>query len=829
MRALSLSLRMLRRDWRAGELRILILAVVVAVAGVTAVNVFTDRIQRALAQQAHALLGGDLVISASHSLPARYLEAAKERQLDATATQVFPSMVMMGERTQLVTIKAVAPGFPLRGQLRVAEQLFSADYPASGIPEPGSVWAESRLLTALDIGVGDRLMVGAVELTVAAVLSHDPTQASGMLFSLAPSLLLNRVDLAATQLIQPASRVRYQHYFAGTSAVIEGYRRWLEPQLQAGEALQDLDTARPEVRTALARAQRFLGLAAMVSVLLAGVAVAMAVQRFVRRHLDSCAVMRCLGARQGFISRIYIYQMVMLGLGASVLGVAVGYLAQGGLVVALGSLLETELPAPSLVPAVWGGVTGMVTLVGFGMPPLLRLHRVPALRVLRRELGGSGVGGVVVYGLGAVALALLVFIQAGDLTMTLLVLLGLALTLLVLGGVAWGLVLALKSLRGQMGVAWRFGLANIGRRAGVSVVQVVGFGLGIMALLLLTLVRSDLIDQWQARLPVDAPNRFLINIQPQQVAAVEQFLTDRGVGGVRLHPMVRGRLAAINGEPVSAEQFDGERAQRLLLRAFNLSWAAQPQADNRIVAGQWWQPQDAGKPWVSLEVGLAKTLGLHVGDTLTFQVGGEVVSVYIANLRTVAWDSFQANFFVLAAPGVLDQYPATYMTSFYLPDEQMVLDDLVGQFPNITVIDIAAVMDQVRHIVERVSLAVEYVFLFTLLAGLMVMYAAIHASLDERIQEIAILKTLGAKEAQLMKGLMAEFGGLGLLAGVVAAVAASAISGLLAVKVFDLDYELNLLVGLSGVVLGGVGIGIAGTLSTRSMLKQPPLWVLRKM
>ncbi len=830
MRGLLLGLRLLRRDWRAGELRILILAVVIAVAGVTSVNVFTDRIQGALEQQAHALLGGDLVISAAHPLPQRYLAEAQARHLNTAASQSFPSMVMAGEEVQLASLKAVTPGFPLRGTLRVAEQPGAPDREASDIPAPGTVWAERRLLSALQMGVGDRLMVGAVALQVAAVLTYDPTSASGTLFSLAPGLIFNQADLAASQLVQPASRVRYRLYIAGAAADIAAYRQQLERELQAGEALQDLDNARPEVRAALARAQRFLGLAALVSVLLAGVAVAMAIQRFVRRHLDSCAVMRCLGAEQTLISQIYLHQMLVLGLGASALGVIVGYVAQGGLVVALGSLIGAELPPPSLVPAGWGLMTGMVTLLGFGVPPLLRLRNVPALRVLRRELGGAGISGVVVYGLGAAALALLVVVQVGDLKMTALVLLGMALTLLLLGALAWGMVRLLRSLRGQMGVAWRFGLANISRRTGTSVVQVVGFGLGIMALLLLTLVRADLIGQWQEHLAEDAPNRFLINIQPQQVASVQQFLSARGLANTTLHPMVRGRLVAINGEAVAADRFDNERAKRLASREFNLSWAALLQADNKVVAGQWWGPEAAARPRFSLELGLANALGLHVGDTLTFRVGGEDVSAYVANLRTVAWDSFQANFFVLAAPGVLDSYPATYITSFHLPaDQQQLLNQLVEQFPNITVIDIAAVMDQVRGIIERVTLAVEYVFLFTLLAGLMVMYAAIHSSLDERIQEIALLKTLGAGEAQLMKGLMAEFGGLGLLAGVVAATAASAISALLALKLFDLPYEVNIQLWLLGVVLGAAGVGIAGTLSTRTMLKQPPLQMLGKM
>ena len=829
MNAFRLALRMLRRDWRAGELRILVLAVVVAVGAVTSVNVFTDRIEQALERQANTLLGGDLVVNSSRPLPEHYASDADRLGLVSTRAQEFPSMVIAGGESQLVALKAVREGYPLRGKMRTAEQRFGSDRQASGIPAPGTVWAENRLLTKLGIDVGDKIMVGLSELQVAAVITNEPARASGNLFSLAPRLMINIEDLAATELVQPASRIRYQLYFAGSAKAISQYRRILEPRLKQGQVMLGIENARPEVRTAMQQAKRFLGLAALVSVLLAGVAVAMSIQRFVHAHLDNCAVMRCLGAGQSLISRLYIGQMLLLGILASLLGVLAGYLAQAGLVQILGSLVGAELPAPSLVPAGWGALTGLVTLIGFGAPPLMQLKDVSALRVLRRELGVPRPSSLVAYLMGISALSLLIFVQAGDFRLTAYALSGTAAALLLLGLLALLLVRVLKSVRSQVGVAWRFGLANISRRGGASVVQVVGFGLGIMALLLLTLVRADLLGQWQGRLPADAPNRFLINIQPQQVEAVQRFLTAEGLHETSLYPMVRGRLTSINGQPVSPEDYEDERAKRLVEREFNLSWAAELQEDNEIVDGRWWIPADQGQSVISMEAGIAKTLGIRMNDLLTYRVGSAEFSARVISLRTVEWDSFRVNFFVLAPPGFLEEHPATYITSFYLPEQrQPLLNRLVRQFPNITVIDVNSLMLQVRNIIERVTLAVEYVFLFTLLAGLMVMYAAVHATMDERIQETAILRTLGARRGQLQKGLMAEFAGLGLLAGAVAATAASLTGYVLAERVFNLPYVPNITIWLVGMLIGAAGIGVAGTLSTRSILERPPLWTLRQ-
>ncbi len=826
---LNLAWRILRRDWRAGEMRVLAIALVVAVAAVTSVNVFTDRIEQGLEQQANALLGADLVLNSTSPLPDTYADQGVAEGLDIVHARAFPSMVMTEDDSQLVALKAVSEGYPLRGALRITEQLFAPDYETQAVPAAGTVWADPRLLTELNVNVGDNLMVGALSLPISAVLTAEPSRASGNLFALAPRVLIHIDDLAATKLIQPASRLKYQLYLAGDEAIVSQLRSGLEEQLQPGERLLGIDDGRPEVRKAMVRAQRFLGLAALVSVVLAGVAVAMAAQRFVSRHLDNCAVMRCIGATQPTISKLYTSQLIVLGLAASGVGVLLGYVSQAVLVRVLGDLIGASLPAPSMMPAVWGLLTGLITLLGFALPPLMRLKNVPALRVLRRDMEGASMSVWLVYGAGVVALAGVVYLQIGDAKLSLFALGGTAITFAVLALVAYALVRVLRLMsHKKMGIAWRFGLAGIARRPAVSVVQVVGFGLGIMALLLLSLVRADLLGQWQDKVPVDAPNRFLINIQPQQVDAVKLFLEQREIVGVELHPMIRARLVAENGKSVSAEAYDNERAQRLANREFNISWAADLQKGNELVLGEWWQGEETLNSLLSVEVDIAQSLGWALGDTVTYRVAGQEFTGTIHNFRKVNWDSFQANFFVIGTPGLLEKYPATYITSFYLPETQyLVLNELVREFPNITVIDVAAMMNQVRLIIDRVTLAVEYVFGFTLLAGLMVMYAAVHASLDERIRETAVLRTLGARRKQLFQGLMTEFVILGLLAGTVAATAATAIAYVLSTRVFELPFELNLSVWFIGVACGALGIGAAGTLSMRHILERPPLQSLR--
>jgi putative ABC transport system permease protein len=827
MNGLALSLRLLRREWRAGELRVLAASLVIAVASVTSVGFFTDRVGRALAQQANILLGADLVVISDHPLDAVVEREALRRGLQTAHTVSFPSMVLHGERAQLAEIKAVSRGYPLRGQLRVAVRPFAADRVSVDIPEPGTAWLDERLFAQLDDSPGGNLEVGKSRLAAAAVLTQEPDRA-GVLFGIAPRLLMNLADIPATGLIQEGSRVTYRLLVAGETRSVESFRTWLAARLKRGERLEGVADARPEIRAALTRAERFLGLAALTSIVLAAVAVVMATRRFMARHLDNCAVMRCLGAPQRLILRLYLYQFILLGLAASLVGCGFGYAGQMILSQRLGSLISAELPLPSLLPAVQGMLIGMVTLLGFSLPFLQQLKYVPALRVLRRELGPPRRFGLLGFALGLAGISGLVLWQAGDVRLGGYVLAGLGAAILFAALLALLLIRALSGVRRQAAASWRYGLANIARRAGGSVAQVTAFSLGMLVLLLLTVVRGDLMQSWQSTLPADAPNRFIINIQPDQVQPLREFLQGRHIATPGLYPMVRGRLLAINGKPVVTGDYSDERAQRLVEREFNLSWAGRLPADNQIVAGRWWASDGHGAAQLSVEEGIAGTLGIKLGDSLSYSVGGATFRARVANLRKVDWDSFHVNFFVIASPGVLDNFPASYITSFHLPTAQgRLLDEMVKTFPNLTVIDVAAVMNEVRAIMDRVAGAVEFVFLFTWLMGFTVLYAAIAATRGERIYEAAILRTLGASRRQLLLGLFAEFAGIGVLSGLAAALGASGTGYVLSTKILHLPYVFNFWLLPIGMAAGAVGIGAAGVVGCYGVVNQPPLQTIR--
>ena len=825
----GLSSLALGRQWRIPELRVLALGVVVAVAAVTSVGFFTDRVQRALSQQASELLGADLVVASPDRPRADLRRAASLEGLDLAQTVSFPSVILHGASTLLTDVKAVSEGYPLRGRLRVATRPFGVPFEVEGIPAPGEIWVDLRVLQQLGMQLGDAVQLGERSFRASRLLTYEPDR-GGDLFQLAPRVLLNEADLPSTGLVTPASRVRYRLLLAGSEAAVARFRAALDGALQPGERLQGIRDARPELRAALDRAQQFLGLAAVTAVLLAGAAISVAARHYAERQADASAIMRCLGASGGYVLRVFAIRLSALALWSSLIGCVIGFLAQEVLVLLLAHWFTSTPPAGSLWPVAVGVSTGLVTVMGFAVPYVLGIAQVPPLRVLRRELAAPPPSAWTVLLLACLALGGLLVWVAGDLRLAGWLMLGIALTGLVLWLSAYGLIRVLSVLRGRGSLAWRFGLASLAQRGKLSGVQLAAFGLGIMALLILGIVRVDLLESWQANLPADAPNHFLINVQGEEVAALSGLLAEAGVAVPDFFPMVRGRLTAINDVPVAPDDFTLPRARRLVAREFNLSWAAELQSDNQIVAGHWWGKDAQGKDELSVEAGLAETLGIGLGDRLRFQIAGQELSARVSSLRSVEWDSFRVNFFVVAPPGLLDEYPATYITSFYLAGERGdVLTELIRQFPSVTLLDVEALMRQVRQIMDRATLAIEYVFLFTLAAGLMVLYAAIQASREARQQETAILRTLGANRAQVLLGLFAEFTVLGFLAGLLAATGAAALGYVLADQVFELPYRPNPWIWLAGTLGGAVGIGIAGMMGTRSVLSHPPLQTLQRL
>jgi putative ABC transport system permease protein len=826
---MPLALRMLGRDWRAGELRVLAAALVVAVASITSVAFFADRVSRALVRDAHQLLGADLVLVSDHAWRPEIGDEIARRGLQRAAAVNFISMARGAAGSQLAGVKAVTENYPLRGRLRIASAPNAPDAPAAAGPERGSVWLDERLINALGAPVGTRLKLGNAEFAVAAVLTLEPERGANF-FNIAPRLMMHRDDVPATGLVQTGSRVWYYLYAAGAPAAIADFERWTQTRLERGERADNLESGRPEVRASIDRAQRFLGLTALLAAILAGVAIALATRRFVERHLDSCAVMRCMGATQNRLLALYGGEFLILGATASALGCALGFAAQGAIAATLGELLRASLPAPSVAPALQGFLVGVVLLLGFALPPLVQLKNVPAVRVIRREAGAPRGGTLAIYAAGLAALSGLLVWQAGDLRLGLYVIGGFSVAVLVFAVVAFGALRAVSASAvarrlGARSSALRYGLANLRRHARGNAVQVASLALGLTAVLLLTFTRNDLVDAWRRSAPPDAPNRFLIGVQPEQLSAVRGFLAGAGVAAAELHPMVRGRLAAVNGKPVTEADYADERAKRLVEREFNLSYAEALPGHNQIAAGRWYAP---GAREVSVEEGIAERLGWKLGDELTFSVGAERFSARISSLRKLRWDSMKINFFVIVPPALLEGYPVSFVSAFRVaPGQEKALDELSKRFPNLTLVDVSAALRQAQNVVDQVINAVQFVFLFALGAGMLVLYSALVATEDERRREAAVMRVYGASRAHVTGSQRAEFLAMGLVAGVLATLGAAAIGQLLARRVFELDLPPSAGLWIAGPLAGVLLLSFNAWLSARKVLTASPALTLR--
>jgi putative ABC transport system permease protein len=827
-RALTLALRMLAREWRSGELGVLLLALTVAVSALTGVGFLVSRISTAVSMQASEVLAADIRLGSPQPIGEAYFEEAARRGLRTARNTALLSVVFNGDTSQLTNIHAVTDGYPLRGRLLIADEPFAKGIPARGLPAPGEVWPDSKLLAALGGRLGTSVSIGAATFRVSHVLISRPDQ-GGTFAELTPTLLMNTADLAATQLIQPGSRVSYGALFAGDRDRIGPFETWLRSHKHRGERLRDIADASPQIKNAVDRAGRFLSLASLVSVLLCAIAVAMSARRYVFRHLDSVALMKTMGATRAFTLSVTLLQLLAIALLAAVIGSAIGYLAQEWLVRTLrGLLTNAELPPASLVPIGIGFMTAIAVLTGFALPPLLQLSRVPAIRVLRRDVGPPPPLMVLAFGPAVAVVVLLIYWVVLDWKLFFGFTAGLAGFILALTLAGALLVYLAGRLRGSVGVSWRYGVANLSRRRTESVVQIVAFGTGIMVLLLLSIIRGDLNSDWRRTLPANLPNYFFINIPPAERAHFVGFLDAHGARTTRVLPMIRGRLTGINGRSVDDLRFGGDRGDNFATREQNLTWTSELGADNRIVAGSWWTRADFGKPLASLASEFQESLGVHVGDRLTFDIAGETFEVRVASIRKVKWDSFQPNFFIVFAPGVLEDTAGSYMTSAYFnATDAHALAQLARRFPSVSIFDIDDLLAQVRSVLDKAVLAVQNVFVFTLFAGLTVLLAAVQSSRDERRYESAMLRTLGASRSTVLQGILAEFTTLGLLSGLLAAAGASIAAYFMTTRVLELHYTFELWVWGVGLLGGALLVAGSGWLATRSVVNQPPLITLR--
>jgi len=826
-RLFSLAARQLLRDARAGELRVLFFALLVAVAASSAIGYFSARLNDAMLQRASEFLAADLRLSGSTPASQEQIDAGLKLGLDHARAVEFSSVVAAGDGIQLASVKATSSRYPLRGELRSAAEPYAPEEVGSG-PRPGEAWAEARLMVALNLKIGDELEIGSKTLRLSRVLTYDPDTA-GDFYSLTPRVLMNLDDLAATEVVQPGSRVRFRELWRGDADALAAYRKAVEAGLEPNQRLDDARDGNRQVGGALGRAERYLNLASLAAVLLAGVAVALSAARFAARRFDASALLRCLGLSRREALALFGLQLALLGLIACVIGALLGWAGQHVLFYLLRGLIPDDLPPASLWPALAGMATGLVALAGFALPPLAALGRVPPLRVLRRDMLPVPASSWLVYGAALVALGLIMWRLSLDLKLTLALLGGGLLAALLLGGL---LLLGLQSLRRLLqraSLPWRLGLGQLLRHPLAAAGQSLAFGLILLAMALIALLRGELLDTWQDQLPEDAPNHFALNVLPAERDAFAARLAELSPHPAPLYPVVPGRLIMINDEPVRQLVTKESRGERAIQRDLSLTWAEQLPSDNQIIAGSWWSAEHAsGLPGVSVEAELAESLHLKLGDRLRFNVGGIEREAQVSSLRQVDWDSFQPNFYMIFEPQTLQDLPATYLTSFYLPpghDSELVA--LSRAFPSVTLLQVDALLAQLRSILAQVTLAIEYVLLFVLAAGVTVLLAGLQATLDERIRQGALLRALGAERKLLVSARRAEFGLLGAAAGLLAAVGCELVSFLLYRYAFDMSWQPHpwlLLLPLIGALL----IGLAGVLGTRRALNASPLSVLRE-
>lgn len=860
---LRVALRLLWRDWRGGELRLLLLAMIMAVTSVSGIALFTDRLERALLQESANMLAADRVLSAREQPPRELLSEAASRGL-ATAEYIsFASMVFSDNGNVLVSAKAVSDAYPLRGDLQVADQAFGQAYIAEGGPARGEVWVESRVLPGLDIDVGDLVYVGDAEFTVTRVLVQEPDrQQGGMMDNAGPRLLMHLDDVPATNIIQPGSRVSYRYLFAGELSVLDGYQSWLRDSYEGRFRLRDVREESAEVSEALDRAESFLMLGSLFAVLLAGVAIALTARRYSERHFDYAAILKTLGCTSNQISAIYFCILFSLLLLAVAFGSVAGWLLHEAILGALQSFIPIDLPEASGLPFVVGALTALICLFAFAMPPLLALKHTSPLRVLRKDIGDAPLSTSLPYAFGIAGALVLMVWYSQDLVITAILVAAVVGVAIALTLLSWLLLRSGTAAGMRAGSAWMLAMSAVRRRRRQSVLQVLVFSLTIMCLLTLGLLRTDLIADWQAQLPENTPNHFMMNISQDQISGIQAYYASRDLTANPFYPMMSAGLLRVNGEPArrpwddddeqgprntvterSADEAlpeagtdnavgedgtgDGENPQRVENR--QVTYTAELPPDNEIVAGSWWG-NDARPNEVSVELDYAERLGLQLGDELVFRLGQDEVTVNVTSFRTVRWDNMQPNFFFIFSPGTLEMFGATFLSTLLLEGEdKLLLNDLLRQYPTMVVLEVDALIEQIQTIIAQVSSAVELIAVLVLVAGSLVLLSCVNATLDERFRENAILRTLGAGRKLIMSSLLIEFAFIGLLAGLIATLGAEISVYYLQVQVFQQEFVPHYWVWLAGPIAGTVIIAALGVAATRRVVSTSPLAVLRHL
>lgn len=827
MNRFNLALRLLSRDRRSGELTLLILALIIAVGGSTTVSLFADRLHRTMTMQTAEFLAADLVITSPDKATAAWTAKAAQLGLKQAQTAEFSSMLIENDELLLAGVKAVSARYPLRGFLKITASDYSTESTVYQGPETGKAWVEKRILSALKLKLGDPLTVGDKQLTISHLITYEPDQ-QGDFYSFSPRVMINADDLPATGIIQPGSHVHYFFQLSGGTKALLEFNRWVKPRLNPSQRLMDIHDDRPELGSALSRAERYLGLSSIIVIVISGVAIALATRRYSERHFNTTAILRCLGCKQSEILWLYIIQFTVLGLVASAIGCLTGWLAQEALFRLLRDLLPRQVAGPGLLAIFFGFITGMAILFGFSLPPLLRLKQVSALRVLRRELEPLPSSAWLIIGLAMSIISILIWRYTDDLKMTLTLAGAGALTLLLLGLAIYAILLFTGKWLPSMSLPWRFGLQGLIRNSRVSVSQILAFSMTFVAMILSFTVRTDLIDAWQKQLPENAPNHFALNIFPHQRADFQNELQNQLISGSHFFPVVRGRLVTINNTPVQEVVSKDSQGESATHRELSLTWSIELPEENKIVAGSWWSIPQAGL--VSVEQKLAKSLKIKLSDQLTFTVGSQKIKVTVSSIRELQWDTMKPNFYMIFSPGTLDAFPSAFITSFYLPEARKdVLNSLIKKFPGITILEVDRIISQLKTILTQLTKAINYLLYFGLLAAFTVLFASVYTTLDHRIHEGALMRTLGANRLFLRKTQLIEFSVVGFVSGSIAVIISETLIFALYRLVMHIDYHPNVYLWAALPVLGSFSVGLAGCWGVRSVVNKSPIHVLRDL
>jgi putative ABC transport system permease protein len=823
MKPFAFAARSLRREFLHAELATLAFALILAVAALTAVATLASRVERAIVASAAELIGGDLGIDASHALPATLADEAKKHNLETTSVADFPSVAFSGEKSRLVDIRAADAKFPLRGVLAVQDKS-GAEHIVHG-PVAGEVYAEPAVLAALEVGVGDRIQIGGRDLLVAGEITRSPDSAN--LFRLAPRVVMSLDDAESIGLLAAGSRARHRLLIAGNERPIAEFAAAIKPQLPPGAEITTVEDAQQNLRGAFERAGSFLRLAALLAALLSGVAVALAAQRFARRKREEVALLRCLGASRAEILLALLLELALLALPACFLGVALGIVLQQIVFALAGDLLPGAAPAIPWQPSLAAFAIGIAVLFGFSLPPLLRLREVEPMRVFRRDDAARGGRFDFLYLLPVAVATGLIALGAGSTELAVTLAVGFAGVVALALLLGWILLSFVRNIGQRLPAALRFGLANLARRRALSLLQASALALSLTAFALLAVVGPSLLSSWRAELPVDTPNYFLINLQDDQLATLQQNLSALGAENVNVLPIAVGKLVSINGKTPKPEDYPDRRAANWINGETRVSWSADLPPANRLLQGHWFDGA-AGQPQLSVDQMWVDMFHLKLGDTLTLRVGERDITSTVTSIRGVRWDSFRANFFLMLDSKTGEALAHSYIASFHLPTGRS-LAALSRSFPNVSLIDLNQILDRVRDIIGRVSRAVVWVLGFSLAAGLLVLLAALAATADERRFESALLRTLGAHSSQLSAAVLGEFAALGLIAGGIAAIGSASIGIALARRVFHFGSYLPPFASLFVVVFAAaLLVAFAGWVATRRVARTPPILVLRR-